>query len=57
MGATTIQRVLDERHLTIEEIEESMAVLESLGLGHLIGAVPDAGKQVTNNEANANSSE
>ena len=57
MGTTTLQRLLDERHLTFEDILASRSMLEEVGLGHLMEGKTDASKQVTNNEANINSSE
>ncbi len=57
MGTTTIQRLLDERHLTIEEVIDGRAMLEKAGLGHLMESKADASKQITNNEANVNSAQ
>ena len=56
MGATTIQRIMSERHLTVAELEESKGILDRLGLGHLMTTVASGGNQVTNVQANANSS-
>ena len=55
IGGTTFQRVLEENHLTLAEIEESKAMLDKVGLGHLMEKKTESGKQTGNVEPNANS--
>ena len=55
MGSKTFQRVLEENHLTLAEIEESKAMLDKVGLGHLMEKKTESGKQTGNVEPNANS--
>jgi len=57
IGGTTLQKVLDDAHLTFEEVLRSKEMMEELGIEHIMEGKPDAAKQVTNTEANANSAE
>lgn len=57
IGGTTLQKILDDAHLTFEEVLESKTMMKTLGISHIMEGKADSGKQGTNVEPNSNSSE
>jgi capsid protein len=54
-GISTLKKVLEERHLTYEEIEEDRKRIREMGLDSLLVSPGSANAQTNNNSANSNS--